>query len=523
MNVHTSRDNESSQTRNRTRNVATCSTLCSPCLDGCTGTCDVFKSSLRGPEAIHREFLSSPTHAAQSQDRIDYSHLNILSGVADADAVDAAKTTVPNVDTTAVYGHTYPVQIRMPIFTGAIGSGDVRRVHWDALATGAAVCGVPFVMGANVLGADPNSERAPDGRVVCCPEMERLVKLYRQWQDRRGDIIMQMNIDDARRGVAQYAVEKLGVDTIELKWTVGGGLGETRIHDLDRALELRRQGDLVTPNPENPAIQAAFRSGDIREFERHSRVSFIDEQSFTKAIEHVQQQVGAKRVLLRATISSPHDLATVLKWSSKTRIDLLTIDGLAPSRTGEERGIPTFYLQCMAHRFAARLSARGQWVPDLVMDGRFSTEDQLFKALALGAPYFRAVGMGQSLRIPLFVGDNIEGVLRKNRITQWKDLPAAVRSYGERPEQIFVTYESLARKYGHEPMEKMPLGAMAMYTYMEKLRIGLGQLLAAARNFRLDTLKRTDLVSMTDEAARVSGIPHIMDAGMEEAERILDQ
>ena len=61
-----------------------------------------------------------------------------------------------------------------------------------------------------------------------------------------------------------------------------------------------------------------------------------------------------------------------------------------------------------------------------------------------------------------------------------------------------------------------------MYTYVDKLRTGLTQLMAGARSFRLDRLKRSDLVSLSEEAARVSGIPYIMEAGMEEAERILD-
>ena len=61
-----------------------------------------------------------------------------------------------------------------------------------------------------------------------------------------------------------------------------------------------------------------------------------------------------------------------------------------------------------------------------------------------------------------------------------------------------------------------------MYTYVDKLRTGLSQLMAGARSFRLDTIKRADLITLTEEAAKVSGIPYIMDAGMEEAEKILN-
>ena len=77
----------------------------------------------------------------------------------------------------------------------------------------------------------------------------------------------------------------------------------------------------------------------------------------------------------------------------------------------EEWGVPTFYLQSMAYECAKRLATRGEWTPDLAMAGGFSTEDHIFKVLAMGAPYFKAVCMGRALMIPGFVGSNIEGVV----------------------------------------------------------------------------------------------------------------
>jgi len=130
--------------------------------------------------------------------------------------------------------------------------------------------------------------------------------------------------------------------------------------------------------------------------------------------------------------------------------------------------------------------------------------------------------MGRALMVPGFVGDNIEGVLRNSRPTKWKELPNTVSAYGDRPEQIFVTYETLAQRFGRDEMARLPLGAVAMYTYVDKLRTGLSQLMAGARSFRLDTVKRADLIALSEEAAKVSGIPYIMDAGMEEAEKILN-
>jgi glutamate synthase domain-containing protein 2 len=339
-----------------------------------------------------------------------------------------------------------------------------------------------------------------------------------------------MNVEDTRLGVAEYVVQKLGVETVELKWGQGAKCigGEIKVRELDRALELRRRGYIVTPNPEDPTVQAAFKAGALREFERHSRLGFIDVESFLRTVEYLRRQVGVKRVSLKTGAYGPRELAMAIKWSSKARVDLITIDGagggtgMSPWRMMEEWGIPTFYLQCMANQFAKKLATRGEWIPDLAMAGGFSTEDHIFKVLALGAPYFRAVCMGRALMIPGFVGDNIEGVLRGNRQTKWKELPNTVSAFGDRPEQIFVTYETLAKKYGQKRIEKLPLGAVAMFTYVDKLQTGLSQLMAGARSFRLDTVKRADLVALTEEAAKVSAIKYIMDSQMEEAEKILN-
>jgi len=59
-------------------------------------------------------------------------------------------------------------------------------------------------------------------------------------------------------------------------------------------------------------------------------------------------------------------------------------------------------------------------------------------------------------------------------------------------------------------------------TFCDKIKVGLQQLMAGSRNFRIDTISRKDLMALTREAAEVSGIPYIMEAYREEAERILE-
>jgi len=528
MNLQCPGGNDISQTKNRSRNVAPYSGLCSRCLDSCIGNCEVFKASLRGREVIYPEPFGELTAGADKEFPVAYSHLNILGYALGAEAIDEAnpdKAIFPDVDTSTVYGHSYPVRMRMPIFTGALGSTDIARKHWDGLAAGAAVCGITLVVGEHVCGIDPGLEQDKHGRVKRSPEMERRVMQYKRWKDEFGDIIVQMNVEDQRLGVGEYAVRELGVETIELKWGQGAKCigGEIKVHELDRALDLRRRGYIVTPNPEDPVNQAAFKAGAIREFERHSRLGFIDEESFLRTVEYLRRQVGVKRVPLKTGAYGPRELAMALKWSSKARVALLTIDGagggtgMSPWRMMQEWGIPTFYLQSMAYRFAKRLASRGEWIPDLAMAGGFSTEDHIFKVLAMGAPYFRAVCMGRALMIPGMVGKNAEKWLRGED----EGLPKSVSRYGMTKEEIFMNYEVLKEKYGAEA-DRFPLGAIGIFNATDKLRVGLQQLMAGTRSWAVEHISRQDLFALTEECAKVTGVPYLMEAYREEALGILE-
>jgi hypothetical protein len=66
------------------------------------------------------------------------------------------------------------------------------------------------------------------------------------------------------------------------------------------------------------------------------------------------------------------------------------------------------------------------------------------------------------------------------------------------------------------------LGAVGFYSYVEKLRVGLQQLMAGARAFSIPAMSRDDLMSLTQECAKVTGVPYAMDAYRAEAEAILN-
>jgi len=66
------------------------------------------------------------------------------------------------------------------------------------------------------------------------------------------------------------------------------------------------------------------------------------------------------------------------------------------------------------------------------------------------------------------------------------------------------------------------MGAVGIFSYGEKLRVGLQQLMAGARAFSVPAISRRELMSLTDECARVTGIPYLMNAYREEAISILN-
>jgi hypothetical protein len=100
-------------------------------------------------------------------------------------------------------------------------------------------------------------------------------------------------------------------------------------------------------------------------------------------------------------------------------------------------------------------------------------------------------------------------------------LPKTVSKFGTTKEEIFVLYEELKAKYGPEA-DKMPLGAIGVYSVSEKLRVGLQQLMAGARKWKVEYIERQDLASLTEECAQVTGIPYIMNAYRDEALAIID-
>jgi glutamate synthase domain-containing protein 2 len=530
MNLQQPNSNEATRTFNRSKSVVPMSGICSRCIDGCRGNCEVFKATFRGRELIYPGPFGEVTAGGDKNYPLDYSHLNIhgyaLGAKGLPPGVEGNPDTArfPSVNTETDYGWDIKVKMALPIFTGALGSTEIARKNWEHFAVGAAISGVTIVCGENVCGIDPGLVLDKNNKTAQAPDMDRRIEAYRRYYRGLGEILIQMNVEDTRLGVAEYIINKHKIETIELKWGQGAKCigGEIKVNSLERALELQKRGYIVTPDPSDPISQAAFKDGAIKEFERHSRLGFIDEEGFYAEVARLRK-LGFKRVTLKTGAYGLRELAMAIKWGSKAKIDLLTIDGapggtgMSPWRMMEEWGMPSLYLHSAASEFAKILTQKGERVPDLAFAGGFSSEDGIFKALALGSPYVKAICMGRALMIPGMVGKNIEQWMKK------KDLPKTVSEFGSTTEEIFVCYENVADLVGKEEIKKIPLGAIGIYSYANKLQVGLQQIMAGARCFNVSSISRQDLMSLTEECAKVTGIPYLMDSYRQEAMDILNK
>jgi glutamate synthase domain-containing protein 2 len=513
-------------TKNRTEgSVTPGSGMCVTCVDGCIGMCEIGKSAYRGHEVIYPQPFGVITTAAEKLYPVDYSHFNIMGTAVGAFGVeaDSDKAIFPAVNLEVKFGHDKGIKFRLPWIIPGIGSTNIAKNNWEGLAIGSALAGTGLTIGENVVGMDVET-KLENGKAVDTVDLKRRVKLYKDHQQNGyGAIIVQANVEDTRLGTQEYAINKLGVECVELKWGQGAKDigGEVKIKDLKKAQLLYQRGYIVLPNPTDPDVIKAFERGSFKEFERHSRIGMVTEESFAQRVEELRK-AGAKYVFLKTGAYRPADLARAIAFASKYHIDLLTVDGagggtgMSPWRMMNEWGIPPVEIHSLLYKYARQLDEKGKYLPALALAGGFTFEDQIFKGLALGAPYVKLVGMARAPIAAAMVGKTIGRSIEENQ------LPVYVERFGTRIDEIFVTANHLRVELGNDEFKKIPPGALGLYTYYERLAQGLKQLMCGSRKFALEHISRDDLAALTHEAADISGIKYIMDVDQEEVEDILN-
>jgi hypothetical protein len=523
--------------------------LCTLCMAECEGKCETWSASMKGRKILYpRDFGVITSGSANTcHVGVAYNSLRINGynygayGLPNGLSNDPDDCIFPNVSIETEFGSELKTKSRVPIMTGALGSTFIAAKYWESFAIGAALVGYPIVIGENVVGVDKESV-FNKGKVKNAPELDRRIDCYLKYFDGYGAIIVQMNVEDTRNGVAEYIIDKYGDKVIlELKWGQGAKDigGEIQVTDLHYALFLKERGYIVDPDPTLPEVKEAYKNGTIKSFARHSRLGYTNlsnsdevKRDFMKEVERLRK-LGYKRITLKTGSYGMEALALSIKLATEAKLDLLTIDGsgggtgMSPWNMMQTWGIPSIHLHSKAYEYANILAKKGKEVVDMSFAGGFAREDHIFKALALGAPYIKLICMGRALMIPGYLGANIEGALhpeRKERLNaHWDHLPKAVLENGIRAEEIFAGYYDVQKKVGKDEIKNIPLGAIASWTLADKLAAGLQQLMAGVRKFTLDQISRDDIFSGNRETEEVTGIPFMTDIQDDIAKKILNE
>ena len=515
-------------TQTRVKDTSPTSGMCPLCIRDCPFLCEISLSAFRGREAIYPEPVQfgDSTAGALKDFGLDWSHFNIQAGLFEAHGIEPNSDVAifPNVNVeTKVAG----IPLKLPILTGAFGSTDVGRKYWEGLAIGAALAGVIVTVGENVCGMDVDA-KITNGKVTQSPELKRRIDSFHKfWDGKHGDIIVQTNVEDQRLGVDVYAISKLEVNVIERKWGQGAKAigGEVRVRDIEKAKLLKQRGYIVIPDPEDPMVQQAWKDGVFKSFERHSRVGIPKERGFIEDIEWLRKQ-GAKHVSLKTGAYRPSAVAWTMKLASEAKIEAVTFDGagggtgMSPVPMMDEMSIPTIYLESLVLKCARILKKKGKFVPDLVIAGGFISETQIFKALAMSN-----FGDGPFIKATLMARSPLTAVMKSNyfkQLAQEGKLPKTFADrYGNTPDKFFISAPDLKNEYGKR-FGEIPWEAIGLYTYLtDRIGVGLMQLMAGARKWKLDLLDRNDLMALTERASRVTGIPLAEDVEKDAIEKIL--
>src|SRR5437868_6556264 len=112
-------------TKNRTEDsISPFSGMCTTCVDGCIGMCEIGKSAYRGAEMIYPQPFGIITTASQKDYPVDLSHFTILGRAAGARGMeeDSNRALFPAVDLETTIATDNGRQYKLPVTFTVTGS-----------------------------------------------------------------------------------------------------------------------------------------------------------------------------------------------------------------------------------------------------------------------------------------------------------------------------------------------------------------------------------------------------------------
>jgi len=497
-------------------NMSDFSGMCAVCTANCTGNCEIGLSAIRGSEAIYPYETDINQFASQKDYPLDFSHFNINGRVFGAlgCSEDSNLATFPKADISTSFGINNKINLKAPIVLPAMA-----KLNWKDYFAGAALAGVLVVIGEDVVAKDKNLI-LENGKVVSSPLVDEMILSFRKYDKGYGDIILQANYDDENLGLLEYAITKLRVKSVEIKFgqAAKGIQGMGRVKNIEEALKYQQMGYLIYPDPSNPSIAENYKKGIGQIFEKIGKLPMWNEDILLKRV-HELRNLGAEHICFKTGPFDPKDLVKILKIASRAHIDLVTFDGAgggsgnSPTKMMNEWGIPTVYLESILYKTLKKLKEKEYFIPQVAIAGGFAMEDQVFKGLALGAPFINFVAIGRASMAAALVGKQVGDLINKGSV------PKEYQRFGNSLEEIFGDIRELKVLYGSEAKDISP-GAIGVYSYINRISAGLKQLMALNRKFALEYIDRSDLIPLTELAAKVTGLETYDDIIKKELENL---
>lgn len=490
-------------TRMRTpEHISGFSGMCAVCTANCTGLCEIGLSAIRGSEAIYPYATDINQFASEKDYPLDFSHFNINGRVFGAlgCSEDSDMATFPKVSISTTFGINNKINLKAPIVLPAMA-----KLNWKDYYAGAALAGVLVVIGEDVVAKDKGLV-LENGKVNSSPLIAEMISSFRDYYRGYGDIIIQANYDDENLGVLDYAITKLKVKSVELKFgqAAKGIQGMGRVNNIEDALKFQNMGYLIYPDPSDPVIAENYKNGIGQVFEKIGKLPMWNEDILVKRVAKLRE-LGAEHISFKTGPFDPQDLIKILKIASKAGADLVTFDGAgggsgnSPTKMMNEWGIPTVYMESMLHDILKKFNEKNYSMPQVAVAGGFTMEDQVFKGLALGAPYVNLIGIGRASMAAALVGKQIGDLINKGTV------PKEYQRFGTTLEEVFADIRELKGLYGSDASNISP-GAVGLYSFINRISAGLRQLMALNRKFTLKYIDRSDIFPLTELAAKVTGL-----------------
>jgi len=260
-------------------------------------------------------------------------------------------------------------------------------------------------------------------------------------------------------------------------------------------------GCIVHPDPSDPKIKDAYEKGECPSFYSCGRFPVWTEENIKIHIESLRN-MGAENIYFKMAGFDEVDLGRVLRIACENEVDMVTFDGAgggsgySPSKMMNEWSYPTVVLEKKVVEICKRLEKEGLLLPGITITGGFASEDQVFKALALGEGYITSVGLCRAAMAAAMTGQKIGEQIKAGKV------PEVFQAFGETVEEIYSDLPDLCAVYG-EKAKEFPTGAIGVFSYLNKIGFGIQHFAALNRKFDLSLLNCDDLIALTMEGEKL--------------------